>query len=67
MAAGFTKYTFNYPTKSGVFGWQITPRGNFLFRTRVGVIQRYAQSRLSALGCLRRVAAQDDSPIYSGD
>ncbi len=44
VAAGFTKYTFNYPTNSGVFGWQVTPRGNFVFRTRVGVIQRYAQS-----------------------
>jgi len=44
VAAGYTKYTFNYPTKSGVFAWQVTPRGNFLFRTRVGVIQRYAQS-----------------------
>ena len=45
VAAGFTKYTFNYPTSSGVFGWQATPRGNFVFRTRVGVIARYAQSR----------------------
>ena len=44
IAAGFTKYTFNYPTKSGVFGWQITPRGNFLLRTRVGVIERLERS-----------------------
>ena len=44
IAAGYTKYTFNYPTKSGVFAWKITPRGNFVFRTRVGVIERYAQS-----------------------
>jgi iron complex outermembrane receptor protein len=45
VAVGFTKYTFNYPTSSGVFSWMVTPRGNFLFRTRVGVIQRYASSR----------------------
>ncbi len=44
IAAGFTKYTFNYPTASGVFGWQITPRGNFLLRTRVGAIERPARS-----------------------
>ena len=36
--------THNYPTKSGVFGWQITPRGNFVLRTRVGVIERTARS-----------------------
>ncbi len=44
IAAGFTKYTFNYPTASGVFGWQITPRGNFVLRTRVGVIERLERS-----------------------
>jgi iron complex outermembrane receptor protein len=44
IAAGYTKYTFNYPTKSGVFAWQATPRGNFVFRTRIGVVERYAQS-----------------------
>jgi iron complex outermembrane recepter protein len=40
IAAGFTKYTFNYPTASGVFDWQITPRGNFVLRTRVGALER---------------------------
>ena len=44
IAAGFTKYTFNYPTGSGVFQWQITPRANFVFRTRVGALARPAQS-----------------------
>ena len=44
IAAGFTKYTFNYPSASGVFSWQITPRGNFVFRTRVGAIERLARS-----------------------
>ena len=29
---------------SGVFGWTITPRANFLLRTRVGVIERPARS-----------------------
>jgi iron complex outermembrane recepter protein len=37
---GTTKYTFNYPVNSGVFSWQITPKGNFLFRTRVGALDR---------------------------
>jgi iron complex outermembrane recepter protein len=41
---GFTKYTFNYPAKSGVFNWQIHPNGNFLLRTRVGVLERRSQS-----------------------
>ena len=44
IAAGFTKYAFNYPTGSGVFQWQITPRANFVFRTRVGALARPAQS-----------------------
>src|ERR1039457_2367350 len=44
IAAGFSKYTFNYPTGSGVFAWQITPRANFVFRTRVGALARPAQS-----------------------
>lgn len=44
IAVGFTKYTFNYPTKSGVFGWTITPRGNFMLRTRVGVVERLERS-----------------------
>ncbi len=43
VAVGFTKYTFNYPTGSGVFAWQITPRANFVLRTRVGVLERQAQ------------------------
>jgi iron complex outermembrane recepter protein len=44
IPVGFTKYTFNYPQKSGVFQWQITPRKNFLLRTRVGAIQRQQRS-----------------------
>ena len=44
IAAGFTKYTFNYPTANGVFGWQIAPHGNFLLRTRVGAIERQQRS-----------------------
>jgi iron complex outermembrane receptor protein len=43
VAVGFTKYTFNYPTGSGVFAWQITPRGNFVLRTRVGPLRRQTQ------------------------
>ena len=44
IAAGFTKYTFNYPTGSGVFAWQIAPRGNFVLRTRVGALARPERS-----------------------
>jgi iron complex outermembrane receptor protein len=33
IAAGFTRYTFNYPTGSGVFSWKITPRANFVLRS----------------------------------
>ena len=42
--SGFTKFTFNYPTGSGVFAWQITPRGSFVLRTRVGALARPARS-----------------------
>ena len=42
--AGATKYTFNYPKSSGVVSWTATPSGNFLFRTRVGVLDRRARS-----------------------
>jgi iron complex outermembrane receptor protein len=44
IAAGFTRYTFNYPAANGVFAWRITPRGNFLLRTRVGAIERPGRS-----------------------
>jgi iron complex outermembrane receptor protein len=37
---GYTKYTFNYPTDSGVVAWQGGIRDRFLFRTRVGVLNR---------------------------
>jgi len=43
ISAGAAKYTFNYPRNSGVFSWTITPHGNFLFRTRVGALDRYGQ------------------------
>jgi iron complex outermembrane receptor protein len=40
---GATKYTFNYPTNSGLMAWQINPKGNFVLRTRVGVLDRRAR------------------------
>jgi iron complex outermembrane receptor protein len=40
IPVGLTKYTFNYPVNSGVFAWSVTPRGNFLLRTRVGALER---------------------------
>jgi iron complex outermembrane recepter protein len=40
IAVGLTKYTFNYPTHSGVVSWQgMLPRG-IVARTRVGVLDR---------------------------
>ena len=44
VPAGFTKYTFNYPSRNGVFSWQLTPRANFLMRTRVAYIARLQRS-----------------------
>jgi iron complex outermembrane receptor protein len=40
IPVGFTKYSFNYPKNSGVFAWQISPRRNFMLRTRVGALER---------------------------
>jgi iron complex outermembrane receptor protein len=40
VAAGFTKYTFNYPTHSGVVSWQGMLPGGFIGRTRLGVVER---------------------------
>ena len=45
VPSGFTKYTFNYPSHSAVAAWQASPRGNFVFRTRVGVVDRRARDR----------------------
>ena len=43
IAAGFTKYTFNYPTHSGVVSWQGMLRNGLIARTRVGVLDRRAR------------------------
>ncbi|HUA60318.1 MAG TPA: TonB-dependent receptor [Verrucomicrobiae bacterium] len=40
---GDTKYTFNYPSDSGVLSWNATLPGGMLARTRLGVINRQAQ------------------------
>jgi iron complex outermembrane receptor protein len=37
---GYTRYTFNYPTDSGVIAWQGSLGDSFLFRTRLGVLNR---------------------------
>ena len=37
-----TKYSFNYPTHSGVIAWQAAV-GSLIFRTRVGVLDRKAR------------------------
>ena len=36
----YTKYTFNYPTNSGVIAWQASLRSDVVFRTRVGILDR---------------------------
>jgi iron complex outermembrane receptor protein len=43
IAAGFTKYTFNYPTHSGVVSWQGSLPGKLVGRTRLGVLDRRAR------------------------
>jgi len=43
LPAGFTKYTFNYPTHSGVVAWQASLPAGLLLRTRVGVLDRRAR------------------------
>jgi iron complex outermembrane recepter protein len=43
IAAGLTKYTFNYPTHSGVVSWQGMLPGGIVTRTRVGVLDRKAR------------------------
>src|SRR5262249_55354140 len=40
LAAGFTKYTFNYPAHSGVIGWQATLPAGVMLRSRIGVLDR---------------------------
>ena len=37
---GYTKYTFNYPTDSGVIEWQASVARKVTFRTRIGVLNR---------------------------
>jgi iron complex outermembrane receptor protein len=43
IPAGFTKYTFNYPTHSGVVSWQGSLPGGLVGRTRLGVLDRRAR------------------------
>jgi iron complex outermembrane receptor protein len=40
---GETKYTFNYPSDSGVLAWQASLPGGIVARTRLGVLNRLAQ------------------------
>ena len=44
LAGAFSKYTFNYPTHSGIAGWQSSLPGGLLARVRVGAVQRYARN-----------------------
>ncbi len=43
IPVGATKYTFNYPTQSGVASWQRSLPGGLLFRTRLGALNRRAR------------------------
>jgi iron complex outermembrane receptor protein len=40
IPVGFTKYTFNYPTSSGVIAWSAGLKDGLVFRSRVGVLDR---------------------------
>ena len=40
IPVGFTKYTFNYPTSSGVIGWNASLKDGLVFRSRIGVVDR---------------------------
>ncbi len=40
IPVGATKYTFNYPTQTGVVAWQRAFKKDLLFRTRVGALNR---------------------------
>jgi iron complex outermembrane receptor protein len=43
LSAGYTKYTFNYPTQSAVAAWESDIRRAVVVRTRVGAINRRAR------------------------
>lgn len=43
VPVGSTKYTFNYPTHSGVIAWQASLHHDVVLRTRVGVLDRRAR------------------------
>ena len=43
ISTAATKYTFNYPTQSGVVAWQRSLPSGIVFRTRVGALNRRAR------------------------
>jgi iron complex outermembrane recepter protein len=43
LPAGYTKYTFNYPTQSAVASWQSDIRRAVVVRTRLGAVNRRAR------------------------
>jgi iron complex outermembrane receptor protein len=43
ISTAATKYTFNYPTQSGVLAWQRSLPASILVRTRIGVLDRRAR------------------------
>jgi iron complex outermembrane receptor protein len=44
IPVGYTKYTFNYPTHSGVVAWQASLAGCMVVRTRIGILDRSSQN-----------------------
>jgi len=40
IPVGFTKYTFNYPTSSGVIAWNASLKDGLVCRSRIGVLDR---------------------------
>ncbi|MBN8729126.1 MAG: TonB-dependent receptor [Acidobacteria bacterium] len=44
LAGAFSKYTFNYPTHSGIASWQSSLPAGLTARVRAGAVQRYARN-----------------------
>jgi iron complex outermembrane recepter protein len=63
VAAGFTKYTFNYPTDSAVAAWQDDFHG-LLLRTRLGVLNRRARDPYALWDCYAAWSRRSVHPFF---
>ena len=66
IAAGFTKYTFNYPTHSGVVSWQGTLPGGLIGRTRIGVLDRRARDPYAVWDLYAARSTRQAPPLPAG-